>query len=68
MTTKSRLISKPEVLSRVGVTYPTIWKMMRADLFPRSREVGGKAMWVEEEIESWILDRPVRRLKGDRAV
>ena len=60
-----RLISKPEVLDRVGVTYPTIWAWMREGKFPRSRQLGGKAAWVESEIEKWIKDLPVRRLKGD---
>ena len=66
--TVSRLVSKPEVLDRVGVTYPTIWKWMREGSFPRSRAVGGKAFWVEAEIEKWITDLPVRRLKGDDQV
>jgi predicted DNA-binding transcriptional regulator AlpA len=60
-----RLISKPEVLDRVGVTYPTLWSWMREGKFPRSRQLGGKAAWVEAEIEEWIKDLPVRRLKGD---
>ena len=62
---KSRFISKPEVLDRVGVTYVTIWEWMRASTFPRSRQVGGKACWLESEIDDWIFNRPVRRLKGD---
>jgi prophage regulatory protein len=62
-----RLISKPEVLDRVGVTYPTIWAWMREGKFPRSRELGGKAAWIESEINAWIANRPVRRLKGDAA-
>jgi predicted DNA-binding transcriptional regulator AlpA len=60
-----RLISKPEVLDRVGVTYPTLWSWMREGKFPRSRQLGGKAAWVESEIEAWITALPVRRLKGD---
>jgi prophage regulatory protein len=63
-----RLISKPEVLDRVGVTFPTIWKWMREGKFPRSRELGGKVAWIESEVEAWIASLPVRRLKGDEAV
>lgn len=62
-----RLLSKPEVLDRVGVTFPTIWKWMREGKFPRSRELGGKAAWIESEVEDWIRALPTRRLKGDRA-
>ena len=31
----------------------------------RSRVVGGKVAWFESEIETWITELPVRRLKGD---
>jgi predicted DNA-binding transcriptional regulator AlpA len=63
--TQVRLISKPQVLDRVGVTYPTLWAWMREGKFPRSRELGGKAAWVEAEVEAWINALPTRRLKGD---
>jgi predicted DNA-binding transcriptional regulator AlpA len=61
-----RLISKPEVLDRTGNTFPTIWKWMIAGTFPRCREVGGKSMWLEDEVEAWIDARPVRPLKGEK--
>ena len=66
MPSNIRLISKPEVLDRVSVTYPTIWTWMREGKFPRSREIGGKVAWIESEVEEWIAALPVRRLKkGD---
>jgi len=61
----ARLLSKREVLAIVGVSYPTLWSMMRAGTFPRSRVVGGKSMWVSTEIESWMAALPRCRLKGD---
>ena len=60
-----RLISKPEVIDRIGVTFPTIWNWMRSGTFPRSRMVNGKTMWLASEIDHWVADRPVSRLKGD---
>jgi predicted DNA-binding transcriptional regulator AlpA len=66
-TSQARLLSKPEVLDRVGVTYPTLWSWMLRGEFPRSRKLGGKAAWVESEVEAWIGTLPVRRLKGDKA-
>ena len=63
-----RLISKPEVLDRVGVTFPTIWKWMLEGTFPRSRELGGKVAWLEHEISAWILARPISHLKCDDLV
>ena len=60
-----RLLSKREVLDRVGLTYPTLWAWMRAGNFPRSRELGGRVAWLESEIEVWMNALPIRRLKGD---
>lgn len=61
----ARLLSKREVLAIVGVSYPTLWSMMRAGTFPRSRVVGGKSMWLSTDIEAWLATLPVRKLKGD---
>ena|SRR6516164_2645442 len=61
----TRLLSKREVLAIVGVSYPTLWSMMRANTFPRSRVVGGKSMWLSTDIEAWLATLPVRKLKGD---
>jgi predicted DNA-binding transcriptional regulator AlpA len=62
-----RLISKPELLERLGVSYPTVWYWMREGRFPRSRELGGKACWIESEVAEWIAALPKTRLKGDEA-
>jgi predicted DNA-binding transcriptional regulator AlpA len=63
----ARLLSKGDVLDKVGVTYPTIWKLMREGAFPRSVVVGGKVLWVEAEIDEYIARLPRRRLKGETA-
>jgi prophage regulatory protein len=60
-----RLVYKPELLDRVGLSYSTVWNKMREGTFPRSRVVGGKSAWIEHEIEDWLRDLPIRRLKGD---
>ena len=60
-----RLIFKPELLERVGLSYTTIWVMMREGRFPRSRVIGGKSAWVESEVDEHLSSLPVRRLKGD---
>jgi predicted DNA-binding transcriptional regulator AlpA len=60
-----RLIPKREMLKRVGVSYPTIWRWMRDGSFPRSRAVGDRSMWIESEVDAWLADLPVRKLKGD---
>jgi predicted DNA-binding transcriptional regulator AlpA len=60
-----RLLGRHDVCEIVGVTYATIWQMMRDGKFPRSRIVGGKSMWLSSEIDAWIAGLPIRRLKGD---
>jgi predicted DNA-binding transcriptional regulator AlpA len=60
-----RLRDKREILAITGLTYPTIWKMMRAGTFPRGRVVGGKSMWRSDEVDEWFAGLPIRRLKGD---
>jgi prophage regulatory protein len=62
-----RLLSRREVMERVGVSYPTLWSWMRENKFPRSREIGGKVAWLESEVDKWITDLPVVQLKGDVA-
>ncbi len=60
-----KLVYKPEVLDNVGLSYPTIWSMMRQDLFPRSVRVGGRVAWYEDEVAAWIESRERQTLKGD---
>ena len=60
-----RLIFKPEVLHRVGLSFPTIWKMMRQGRFPPARIIGGKSAWIESEINDFLAGLPLRRYKSD---
>jgi predicted DNA-binding transcriptional regulator AlpA len=62
-----RFIDRRELLRRVPVSFPTIWNWMNAGTFPRSRDIGGKSAWVEAEVDEWIANRPLRRLKCDAA-
>jgi predicted DNA-binding transcriptional regulator AlpA len=60
-----RLLSKAEVMDRVGATYSAIWSWMRAGAFPRARALGGKTVWIKSEIDAWLASLPKRPLKGD---
>jgi prophage regulatory protein len=60
-----RLLSKYDVIDRIGVSYPTLWDWMCKSKFPRSRELGGKICWLASEVEDWMQSRPKTRLKGD---
>jgi predicted DNA-binding transcriptional regulator AlpA len=63
-----RLLDKHEICAVAGVTYPVVWKWMRAGRFPRSRIVGGRSMWLSDEVEQWLRNLPLRPLKGDALV
>jgi len=58
-----RLILKPEVLERVGVTFGTIWTWMRDGRFPLARQLGGKTVWYESEVDEWLKSRPFKKYK-----
>jgi predicted DNA-binding transcriptional regulator AlpA len=60
-----RLISKPELLKIVGVSFVTIWSWMRQGTFPRSRVVHGKSMWLSTDVDAWVAALPRTKLKGD---
>jgi predicted DNA-binding transcriptional regulator AlpA len=58
-----RWMYKPEVLEITGLSYPTIWHMMRKGEFPQSYDIGGKVTWRDIDIIEWNNTRPVRKLK-----
>jgi prophage regulatory protein len=60
--TMKRVIRKPELLSRVPLSDPTIWRLERAGRFPRRLQLGGNSVgWLEEEIDAWLAERVVAR-------
>ena len=59
----TRLITKREVIQRVRMSFPTIWKLMRQGRFPAARVIGGKTFWIETEIDVYIDTLPFRRYK-----
>jgi predicted DNA-binding transcriptional regulator AlpA len=63
-----RFLSRAEVLDITGVTYPFIWKMIRAGEFPAAREISDRRIcWLASEVRKWMQSRPRRMLKGMEA-
>jgi predicted DNA-binding transcriptional regulator AlpA len=60
-----RLLSKPEVLAKTGLSFTSIWRMMQRNAFPRSRQVLSQPRWLSSEIDEWIKQLPRVPLKGD---
>ena len=56
--TATRLLRKPAVIARVGLSSTTIWRLERAGQFPRSIQISrGAIAWREADIEAWITER-----------
>ncbi len=55
-----RFLRIDEVIDKVGLSRPTIWRLERAGEFPRRRQLGRNSVgWVEDEIEQWMQSRVV---------
>src|SRR3954451_16570257 len=46
-----RFVFKGDVLERIGVSYPCLWRWMRDGKFPVALEVGGRCAWLESDID-----------------
>lgn len=54
----SRFLRKPAVVSRVGLSAVTIWRLQKRGEFPRSIRISpGAVAWRERDIEDWITER-----------
>ena len=60
----NNLLTRREVSARCGIARTTIYRLMRAGLFPEPVRVGIRAVrWNEHELASWLASRP--RAHGD---
>ena len=61
-----RLLRRDEVEARSGYSRTSIYRLMRAGLFPEPLKIGPRAVrWRESDLLAWLNDRPVA--SGDRA-
>ena len=61
-----KVLFKRELLNRIPYTYPTVWRLMRADKFPRARKLYGRCVWYEDEIDAFLNGLPLREYKRSR--
>ena len=55
-----RFLRIGQVIDKVGLSRPTIWRLERAGEFPKRRQLGKRSVgWVEEEVEEWMQSRVV---------
>ena len=59
MTTETRLLRRVEVERYCQISRSTIYRLMRAGLFPTPIRIGPKAIrWSEQELMAWLARRP----------
>ena len=59
---KKKLLRLPEVISRTGYKRSNIYQLMNLDDFPKSVQLGPRAVaWLSSEIDQWIDDRVKER-------
>ena len=57
-----KVLRKPEVFEKTGLSDATIWRREHSGDFPRRMSLGGKAVgWLESEIEEWIQKKAEAR-------
>ena len=59
------IIRLPEVMNTVGLSRPTIYRMMKAGMFPQQIKLGTAAVgWLRSEVEQWINRRLQQRVSS----
>jgi predicted DNA-binding transcriptional regulator AlpA len=62
--TGRKVLSRQELLRRIPYSYAHIYKLMRQNRFPRAREMHGRSVWYEDEIDAFLNNLPMRQYKG----
>ncbi len=58
----TQIVRLPAVRARVGLSTPSIYRLVRAGLFPRPIKLGTFAVgWLEHEVEAWLTARVAER-------
>ena len=58
-------LRRKQVQVRTGLARSTIYKQIKAGIFPKPVPLGARAVgWLESEINEWIADR-VTKARGD---
>ena len=58
--TEERILRYDEITEITGLSRTTIWRYVRAGLFPPPRCLGPNSVgWLASEIASWMASRPV---------
>jgi predicted DNA-binding transcriptional regulator AlpA len=53
-------IDRRQLMARLPLSWPSIWKQIRAGKFPRPRVLGGKNLWPLAEVDAFLDALPRR--------
>lgn len=57
-----RIIRKPELLGKIGLSDVTIWRLEKLGKFPRRIRLGGNSVgWFLGEIDGWLAKKAEER-------
>lgn len=57
-----RILRKKEVLSVIGLSDTTLWRMEKTGQFPKRINLGGNSVgWLSSEIQKWIKLKAEKR-------
>lgn len=61
-TCASRIIRKKELLTVIGLSDATVYRLEKAGRFPKRLQLGGNSVgWLAEEVNDWIMAKAEAR-------
>jgi prophage regulatory protein len=56
--TQPKLLRRREVLARIGLSAPTLYRMEKEGRFPKHALIGPRcAVWSADEVDAWIAQQ-----------
>lgn len=53
-TPYNQLIGSTDVMQRIGISYTTLWRLVKSQKIPAPRKIGSLNRWLESDIENYI--------------
>ena len=58
-------LTREEVCEKTRLSYVSVWRRIKTGDFPRGRNVVGKILWKETDVDKWLEAQPRQYLAGD---
>ncbi len=59
---RERIIRKPELIAKIGLSDPSIYRRERRGEFPKRIPLGGNSVgWLESEVNEWLRKKAAER-------